>query len=77
MDTWDPLDSKQICVKTCPTSTMLLPSDVKKFAEETGSRLCDYHVDIKDYNDYSLYKKEGPCPVLPIYKRWTAIIIFF
>ena len=43
--------------------------DVKDFAERTGSKLCEYDVDIEDYDNEDLYGPEGPCPDLPLYER--------
>ena len=63
-----------LCVSKCPTEPLVLPSDVKRFAEETGSRLCAYDVEVEDYDDITLYSRDGPCPVLPVLQRFVYIL---
>lgn len=65
-----PFDAMQICVSKCPDRDLREKGDVKKFAEETGSRLCRYDVPIEDYdNEATVYGAKGPCPDLPVYAR--------
>ncbi|XP_063226885.1 choline transporter-like 1 isoform X1 [Bacillus rossius redtenbacheri] len=67
----------KICVKKCPDRNLDTLSDIRKFYQETGSKLCRYDFDMKEFDNRSLNDKEklmafsgkfGPCPSLPVYK---------
>ena len=68
LDILDPFDSVQLCVSVCPNETLRTKEDVKKFTDRTGSRLCRYDIDPKDYLSQK-FRRQGPCPDLPVYAR--------
>ena len=71
---WRPFKSMQLCVKTCPDKDLRTPQDVKDFALRTGSRLCLYNIPVDEYTTIKpdMFSKNGPCPSLPIYKRYVC-----
>ena len=69
---WNPFKAMQLCVSECPDKDLVTKEDVKDFALRTGSRLCRYDIPIDKYTDPATdYSKIGPCPSLPIYKRYV------
>ena len=69
MDVSDPFNSLQLCISKCPDKLLVTTGQVKKYAEDTNIRLCDYSIDPKDYLSQD-FSKRGPCPKLPILKRY-------
>ena len=69
MDMLDPFDSMEVCVKTCPGEYLRTAADVKAFAKDNGSYLCSYNIPLDQYDDTALYRREGPCPELPVYPQ--------
>ncbi|XP_071800212.1 choline transporter-like protein 1 isoform X2 [Asterias amurensis] len=61
MDVRQPFPSLEICVKECPEEMLNTTSDLKMFAEETESMLCDYDVKVEDYIG-TTQGVDGPCP---------------
>ena len=59
-----------VCVSKCPDKQLNTPLDVKAFANDMGSRLCTYDIPLEDYDDFSLYGQDGPCPMLPVLQRF-------
>lgn len=75
-DVFDPFNAMQVCVTKCPTEDLKTKEQVKKFAEETGSKLCRYDIPVEDYLDQE-FGKQGPCPSLPIFERYYLCVCIF
>lgn len=73
MDPIDPHTSLEICVKQCPDKPLKTVDDVIQFYKDTGTKLCDYDVDPKDYHSQD-WGKMGPCPRLQV--RDSSSILF-
>uniref|UniRef100_A0A1I8Q928 Choline transporter-like protein n=1 Tax=Stomoxys calcitrans TaxID=35570 RepID=A0A1I8Q928_STOCA len=63
----------KVCVKECPTRTMMNPQEVYKYYTETQNHICGYDFDMSilanDKQDLKqLFNALGPCPNLPIYE---------
>jgi len=71
-----PRQAMQVCIKTCPDKYIQTPEEAKEFTLRTDSRLCRYDIDPKDYLTQSWDSNVGPCPKLPIYKRYVFWINF-
>ena len=67
MDVRQPASSLEICVSQCPVEMLNTTADMQKFAQETGSMLCDYDVKVADYGSASR-GLNGPCPAI-VYGR--------
>ncbi|XP_038068039.1 choline transporter-like protein 1 isoform X1 [Patiria miniata] len=63
MDVRNPAASLEICVSECPEVMLNNTQDIKAFAEETGSKLCDYDVKVADYGS-TAQGVNGPCPAI-------------
>ncbi|XP_022100196.1 choline transporter-like protein 1 isoform X2 [Acanthaster planci] len=63
MDIRQPGPSLEICVSQCPQEMLNTTADIKKFAEDTGSKLCDYDVKVADYES-TPRGLDGPCPAI-------------
>nr|AKN21690.1 slc44a-1 [Schmidtea mediterranea] len=65
--------SRSICVSKCPNKLMTTYGDVKQFAIETKSKLCDYNIPVDKIDSKNhaegLTKEQyykSPCPILPV-----------
>ncbi|XP_041463983.1 choline transporter-like protein 1 isoform X1 [Lytechinus variegatus] len=61
MDVRYPKDSLEVCVSQCPNRVLNSTTDYKTFAEETDSKICNYPVDLADYETAGV-GINGPCP---------------
>lgn len=73
--------SLKICVKQCPNRTLSQVSDINKYYQDTGVKLCQYDFKYSDFFNNSIQDKKvlsgtfGPCPVLPIYDRYKYYLL--
>jgi len=70
----DPYNSMQVCVRHCPSKDITTWQEARDFAIHNNSRLCRYDVDPKDYGDENWSSAVGPCPKLPILKRYNSVL---
>ena len=68
----DPFDAMQVCVSKCPTKDLMTKREVREFSLNTKSKLCRYDIPVEDYEKQE-FRKEGPCPELPIFARSSII----
>jgi len=66
----DPDNAMKVCVRHCPASDINTWQQARDFAIRNNSRLCRYDVDPTDYGNQDWTSSVGPCPKLPIYKRY-------
>jgi len=66
----DPDNSVQVCVRQCPATDITTWQQARDFAIYNNSRLCRYDIDPDDYENQNWFSAVGPCPKLPIYKRY-------
>lgn len=69
MSTFYPKNALQICVEKCPDKKLSTKKDVVDFYQRTSISLCNYGVEPSENLEFS---RTGPCPELPIYKRFLA-----
>lgn len=73
--------SLKLCVKECPTRTLENSADLYNYYQQTQTKLCRYDFDMNlissaqttSVTNYFNYM--GPCPTLPIYERFEAILM--
>ena len=77
MDALDPLDSVELCISKCPNRKLYTPAAVKELAQNEGILLCDYNLNISDYESAN-YGRKGPCPDLPVWPTYVlcCLIMF-
>jgi len=71
----DPFHSMQVCVRHCPPTDITTWQQARDFAIRNGSRLCRYDVDPQDYGNHNWASAVGPCPKLPILKRYNTALM--
>jgi len=74
MNIYNLAETYMICVKECPTRELKDMSEVYQYYNETGTRLCNYNIDPKDYKsqkecDLSFTNCFGPCPAFPVWQQ--------
>jgi len=68
----DPYKSMQVCVRHCPSTDITSWQQARDFAIHNNSRLCRYDIDPKEYEDQNWSSRFGPCPKLPVLKRYNC-----
>ncbi|KAF6017903.1 SLC44A1 [Bugula neritina] len=74
MNIYNLAETYMICVKECPTRELKDMSEVYQYYNETGTRLCNYNIDPKEYKsqkecDLSFTNCFGPCPAFPVWQQ--------
>ena len=69
-----PYHSMQVCVRHCPSTDITTWQQARDFAIRNNSRLCRYDIDPEDYGYQSWSSAVGPCPQLPILKRYNCAL---
>ncbi|XP_072016877.1 choline transporter-like protein 1 [Amphiura filiformis] len=57
--------SKLLCVKSCPTKTLLTLGQIADFTRNTSSKLCDYDIDVDKYESAEQGDMKD-CPNTPV-----------
>jgi len=66
----DPNNAVQLCVRRCPNEDITTWQQARDFAIYNNSRICRYDIDPEDYDKQDWTSAVGPCPQLPVYKRY-------
>lgn len=72
MSIYDPLNSMQLCVQSCPQTKLTSAEDVMAYSKENNISLCQYDIPPEDYPKQD-FGRIGPCPRRPVYKSISIL----